>query len=51
MHSFGEGKIYPTVLDKTVNQNVVSSHVVDNIIRMTAHASIKTMTKKLHKKS
>ena len=42
--------MYPTVLDKIATQTVVSSHVVDKIIQMIAHTSIKTITKTWHKK-
>ena len=48
IHSYGEGKIKPTVLVKIATQTVVSSHVVDKIIPTIAHASIKTMTKNWH---
>ena len=44
-HSFGEGRILPTVLDKIATQTFVSSHIVDNIIRTIAQASIRTITK------
>ena len=50
IRSFGEGKIEPTVIDKTLTQTVVSSHVVDNIFRTVAHASVKTRTKNWHLK-
>ena len=49
--AFEEGKISTTVLDKIANQDVISSHIVDNIIRTIAHTSIKTITENWHRKS
>ena len=46
-----EGKISTTLLDKIANQDVISSHIVDNIIRTIVHTIIKTITENWHRKS
>ena len=49
--SFGEGKIYPTVLDKMAIKTVVSSQVSDNVILTIQQAKINSMTKNWDKKT
>ena len=45
--NFGQGKIQPTVLDKIASQTVVSSHVVDNIIRTIPHILATRLSQKI----